>query len=262
MMHIGTRGFALPLAAVGALALGVAATPSAGAGAHSGAPWSYTGPTGPAHWGQLDPSYAACSDGRAQSPVDIGRVVRRPLRNPGFHYVSGRATVSNNGHTVLAKARPGSTMTVDGKTFALVQMHFHARSEHEVNGHRYPVEVHFVNQTSTGATAALAVFISQGRSTNKAWQPYVRSLDVASGSAAHPIIDWSALLPHDRTTFRYRGSLTTPPCTEGFRWVVMTTPVRLSAQQIAAFRAVYEHNYRPVQPLHGRTVLLDSSSRR
>ena len=95
------------------------------------------------------------------------------------------------------------------------------------------------------------MFVIQGKSTNKAWQPYVQSLDVAPGRAAHPTINWSAMLPRDRQTFRYSGSLTTPPCTEGLRWVVMTTPVTLSGRQIAAFRAAYDHNNRPVQP---RTV--------
>ena len=91
MMHLRTRPFAVTLAAVSALSLG-AAMPTAMPMASAGAPWSYSGPTGPAHWGDLDPSYAACSDGSAQSPVDIKRVVRRALKNPGFHYVTGRAT--------------------------------------------------------------------------------------------------------------------------------------------------------------------------
>ena len=166
----------------------------------------------------------------------------------------------NNGHTVVATPRPGSSMTIEGTTFTLVEVHFHGRSEHEVNGDRYPMEVHFVHRSSTGALAALGVFVVPGKSTNKAWQPYVRALDVAPGRAAHPTIDWSAMLPRDRQTFRYCGSLTTPPCTEGLRWVVLTTPVKLSARQITAFRAAYDHNNRPLQLLHGRKVLLDSSS--
>jgi carbonic anhydrase len=262
MMYLRTRGFAGTLAAVSALALGTAmpaATSTSTPTASAGAPWSYSGPTGPPHWGHLDPSYAACSDGSAQSPVDIARFVRKPLKNPGFHYVTSRATVVNNGHTVVATPRRGSSMTLDGKTFALVEVHFHGRGEHEVNGHRYPMEVHFVHRSSTGAVAAVGVFVIQGTSTNRAWQPYVRSLDVAHGHAAHPSIDWTAMLPRNRQTFRYSGSLTTPPCTEGLRWVVLTTPVRLSGCQIAAFRAAYDHNNRPLQPLHHRTVLLDSS---
>lgn len=159
-------------------------------------------------------------DGRAQSPVNLRQVTRKPLRNPRFHYVAGRAGVFNNTHTVVADARPGSTMAVGGTTYRLLQIHFHVHSEHEVNGHVYPVEVHFVHKTRTGDLAALGVFVRRGSSTNRA---------------------------------------TTPPCTEGLTWVVLTHPVRLSAGQIAAFRAAYAHNVRPLQPLHGRTMFLDSS---
>jgi carbonic anhydrase len=67
------------------------------------------------------------------------------------------------------------------------------------------------------------------------------------------------MLPRDRESFRYPGSVTTPPCTEPVTWVVLTHPVRLSAGQITAFRAAYVHNFRPLQPLHGRTIFLDSS---
>lgn len=256
-MRIHSRHLALALAAAGALALGTA-VPSAGAGAK----WSYSGATGPAHWGSLDPAYATCSDGRAQSPVNLRQVTRKPLRNPRFHYVTSRAAVFNNTHTVEAKARPGSTMTVGGTTFRLLQIHFHVHSEHEVNGHVYPVEVHFVHQTRTGDLAALGVFVRRGSSTNRAWQPYVRSLDVAPGKTVHRRIDWAAMLPRDRESFRYPGSVTTPPCTEPVTWVVLTHPVRLSAGQIAAFRAAYVHNYRPLQPLHGRKIFLDSSRSR
>jgi len=259
LMRIRSRHLALALAATGVLALGTAVPAGAGAGAEAHAKWSYSGPTGPAHWGSLDPAYAACSDGRAQSPVNLRQATRKPLRNPRFHYVTGRAAVFNNTHTVVADARPGSTMSVGGSTFRLLQIHFHVHSEHEVNGHIYPVEVHFVHQTKSGDLAALGVFVRRGSSTNRAWQPYVRSLDVAPGKSVHPRINWAAMLPRDRASFRYHGSLTTPPCTEGLTWVVLTHPVRLSAKQIAAFRAAYADNFRPLQPLHGRTILLDSS---
>ena len=216
-MRIHSRHLALALAAAGALALGTA-VPSAGAGAK----WSDSGATGPAHWASLDPAYAACSDGRAQSPVNLRQVTRKPLRNPRFHYVTSRAAVFNNTHTVEAKARPGSTMTVGGTTFRLLQIHFHVHSEHEVNGHVYPVEVH-LHQTRTGDLAALGVFVRRGSSTNRAWQPYVRSLDVAPGKTVHRRIDWAAMLPRDRESFRYPGSVTTPPCTEPVTWVVLRT---------------------------------------
>ena len=63
------------------------------------------------------------------------------------------------------------------------------------------------------------------------------------------------LLPTSRTTWRCRGSLTTPPCTEGVAWVILTEPLSLSAAQIDAFATIiHPHNFRPVQPLAERVL--------
>jgi len=70
-------------------------------------------------------------------------------------------------------------------------------------------------------------------------------------------VDVDALIPTARTTYRYDGSLTTPPCSEGVKWMVMTTPIQLSTEQIAAFTRLIKDNSRPVQALNGRTVLTD-----
>ena len=66
-----------------------------------------------------------------------------------------------------------------------------------------------------------------------------------------------ALLPLIHTSYRYDGSLTTPPCTEGVKWVVLAMPITLDASQIQAFTRLIRHNSRPVQPLHRRPVVGD-----
>ena len=38
---------------------------------HSGPHWTYKGKHGPAHWGELDERFNACSMGHRQSPIDI-----------------------------------------------------------------------------------------------------------------------------------------------------------------------------------------------
>ena len=63
------------------------------------------------------------------------------------------------------------------------------------------------------------------------------------------------LLPEVRTYYRYDGSFTTPPCTEGVNWFLMDTPVELSTTQIDAFKEIYSNNYRPVQPLNDREFM-------
>jgi carbonic anhydrase len=67
------------------------------------------------------------------------------------------------------------------------------------------------------------------------------------------------LLPADRRTYRYMGSLTTPTCSEGVRWMVMERPIRVSRGQVEAFRRLFPFNSRPVQPLNGRQPVADSS---
>ena len=63
--------------------------------------------------------------------------------------------------------------------------------------------------------------------------------------------------------YLYPGSLTTPPCFESVTWVVMNDKLTLSQAQMNVFRKDYTNslsheiapNYRPVQPLNGRTIL-------
>lgn len=71
-------------------------------------------------------------------------------------------------------------------------------------------------------------------------------------------VDVDRLLPSTRTSYRYDGSLTTPPCSEGVKWVVMTTPIHLSTTQIGAFTSRIRDNNRPTQPLNGRRVITDA----
>lgn len=236
------------------------ATPSATAAAP--AAWSYSGANGPDAWGTLDPAYATCADGTAQSPIDITTTTPADLPNITFNYVAGEAGIFNNGHTVEAEPlmEGEDAITLDGVDYAFKQFHFHAPSEHAVNGTHYPLEVHFVHKTEDGKIAVVGVFVQEG-AANPAWDPFIADIATATEDpeANKVQIDWAALLPTDQTTVRYDGSLTTPGCAEGVKWNVMTTPITMSADQIAAFAAAYDNNARPVQPVNGRVVTLDST---
>ena len=69
-------------------------------------------------------------------------------------------------------------------------------------------------------------------------------------------VDAAALLPDERSYWRWDGSLTTPPCSEGVKWFMLREPVELSAAQIAAFKALYTGNARPVQPMNARKFIV------
>ena len=72
--------------------------------------------------------------------------------------------------------------------------------------------------------------------------------------AAGAPIDLNRLLPAERGYYTYMGSLTTPPCSEGVLWMVMKTPVPISAEQIGIFARLYPMNARPIQSASGRLI--------
>lgn len=218
--------------------------------------WEYGGEAGPAKWASLTPEYGQCA-GSNQSPVNLMGLVEAELAPLQFHYLAGGHSVTNNGHTVQVDYAPGSTLELDGMRFALKQFHFHAPSENLIEGRSYPLEGHLVHANDKGELAVMAVMFEAGGANpalGQAWQ----SLPAKAGEH-HELkepVSAEQLLPAKRDYYRFSGSLTTPPCSEGVRWLVMKEPVQVSQAQIDAFKAVMHHpNNRPVQPLHGRLVL-------
>ena len=259
-MNIKTNALRIAMAGVAAVAL-VAAVSTA---ATAGVSWTYTGATGPNHWATIDPAnYATCADGTAQSPIDISKPTKKAITNLAFNYSESEAGVFNNGHTVEVEPlnNPVEKLKVNGVVYSLLQIHFHAPSEHEMNGMHYPVELHFVHKTGGGKIAVVGVFVKAG-ATNEAWAPFVDKITSATAVAEEtPItLDWAKLLPSNTQTVRYDGSLTTPGCSEGVKWNVYTHPITMSQAQINQFLEAYSGNNRPVQPLNGRKVFVDNTA--
>lgn len=219
------------------------------------AAWSYAGTTGPSHWGDLDPSYAVAKTGKQQSPIDIHSTVKKSLPTIDFNYRPSQIHLIYNGHTIQENEDPGGFAAAGERRFELQQFHFHSPSEHTVDGNHFPMEMHLVHKARDGTVGVVAVFIREGKH-NPAFDPIWNRLPDKKQPAreADLRIDTQALLPKDHSYYTYDGSFTTPPCTQQVRWVVLTTPVSLSKQQILRFRKVIDGNNRPVQPLHERQV--------
>lgn len=218
--------------------------------------WEYSGEAGPAKWASLTPEFGQCA-GSNQSPVNLSGLVKADLAPLQFHYLAGGRSVTNNGHTVQVDYAPGSSLELDGMHFTLKQFHFHAPSENLIEGHSYPLEGHLVHANDQGELAVVAVMFEPGK-TNGALSQVWQSLPAKAGEhhQLKEAVSAEPLLPAKRDYYRFSGSLTTPPCSEGVRWLVMKQPVQVSQAQIDAFKAVMHHpNNRPVQPLHGRLVL-------
>lgn len=223
--------------------------------------WTYEGEEGPDHWGELDAAYEMCALGLEQSPIDLTDAEAFDLVGVQTNYQPSALTIFNNGHTVQVNYDAGSTLVVNGVTYELAQFHFHTPSEHTIDGAAFPMEVHFVHRSADGDLAVIGVMLVEGEVDNEAFAPVFAALPSEAGdpsTIAGVTIDASAMLPAEQMFYTYRGSLTTPPCYEGVRWIVMTTPVELSAAQIEAFHALFELNARPVQLINERDLLVDS----
>lgn len=230
---------------------------SANAGAAGPAQWAYEGAGGPAHWGALSPEFTACSQGRNQSPVDISSTVKAQLPPLHMRYAAGPATIINNGHTIQIDFAPGGALNLDGRDFELKQVHFHAPSENTIDGRLFPLEAHFVHADAKGALAVIGVMYETG-AANEALAPAWAQLPAQPGPTqplAQPV-DATRMLPAALDYYRFSGSLTTPPCSEGVRWLVLQKPLTASSEQIAAFEGIMGGpTNRPVQPLNGRLIV-------
>ncbi len=234
--------------------------------------WGYEADNGPDDWGSMDPAWILCAEGLEQSPIDLADSADIELPGVEIHTPSGQEVAIlnqegvlgalDNGHTIQINSKTGETMTVGDRTYALVQFHFHAPSEHTVDGEHFPMEMHFVHQAADGALAVVGVLIEEG-AENLGIAPLWAQLAEAPGTETTvqiPAGFADHIFPGDVTgIFHYDGSLTTPPCSEGVKWYVRKTPTQLSGDQIAAFTAIYDHNNRPVQTLNDRTLYLDEN---
>jgi carbonic anhydrase len=221
-------------------------------------PWSYEGPRGAEHWGNLDPDYAACRDGKEQSPIDIRSAEKADLPAIRFEYKSGPLNIINNGYTAVRVdyLHSGDFLIVGDKRYELKQFHFHRPSEEYIHGKPSDMVLHLMHASDDGKIAGVAVLLKAGGANatiQQLWKFMPKTagnLEEIPGVQVNP----AGLLPRDTGYYMYQGSQTAPPCTEGVTWFVLKTPMEISTQQINAFAKLYPHDVRPVQPLHGRVV--------
>ena len=233
MTQLGARGLAVVVGAV------LSMVAIACYGAEDGH-WSYGGATGPAKWGSLEKSFTQCKLGQNQSPIDIPDASARKGDLPSllFAYKPSPLKIIDNGHTIQVNYAPGSAVSIDGKTYELVQFHFHKPSEEKIDGKAHDMVAHLVHQGPGGKLAVIAVLLDTGKEN---------VVDAVQINAL-------GLLPPNKGYYTFAGSLTTPPCSEDVTWYVLKTPVQVSADEIARFAKTYPMNARPIQPGNDRDI--------
>ncbi|KAJ1419554.1 Alpha carbonic anhydrase domain [Sesbania bispinosa] len=226
--------------------------------------FSYTGRNGPDHWGSLSPSFAACSNGKAQSPVDLTEsdiVMNNQLESFDRHYLPTNATLVNNFFNIGVhfEGKVGD-INIDGKNYSLKQLHWHSPAEHLANGRIHEAELHLVHLTEDNNNiAVIAALYNLGDP-----DPLISQIEdklVELDKNAHIALgtfDTEELNKRAHRYYRYVGSLTTPPCKEGVIWNILGKVRTLSKKQLELLKAPlgseFRHNARPLQQLNGRKI--------
>ncbi|XP_057983470.1 alpha carbonic anhydrase 4-like [Malania oleifera] len=235
-------------------------------------PFSYTDGTkyGPKNWGELDPHWRICNHGEMQSPIDLLNRRVQVFPNLGKlkrNYKAAPAILKNRGHdiAVVWKGDAGK-ININETDYKLIQCHWHSPAEHTINGSRYKMELHLVHESSDGKIAAVGIVYKYGRPDQFLTRMFhhIRSIsDVNSVGKEEKnlgIVNPGDIKFGSRKYYRYLGSLTIPPCTEGVVWTISKKVRTVSREQVRLLREAvhdgYEANSRPTQQIGDRRIWL------
>lgn len=219
--------------------------------------WDYDTPgKGPADWASLSSEFAVCGSGSMQSPINILADPIEDAPDWQFDWRASTLKIVNDGVQVHFMYQRGSSINVDGVEHELTSIHVHAPGEHQYQGADYDGELHFVHESEAGDIAVVAVWVVAGIE-NKLFTPLLANIPILENEVfddPSKFIRALDFLPEQRGFFRYDGSLSEPPCTEGVTWIVMRENIELSVAQLQSLNDILGTNNRPVQASNGRTV--------
>lgn len=219
---------------------------------------------GPRHWGELKEEWAACNNGDLQSPIDLSNQRVKVIPKLGDlkrNYKLCNATVKNRGHDIsLQWVGDAGSIQINGTEYKLQQGHWHAPSEHSINGRRYDLELHMVHVSPDNNIAVVGLLYKTGQPDKflSKMMSNITSMADKMEQRKMGVIHPRDIKMGGRKYYKYMGSLTVPPCTEGVTWIINKKIRTVSREQVKQLRlAVHDYaemNARPVQPLNLREV--------
>jgi carbonic anhydrase len=201
---------------------------------------------------------ALCESGHRQSPINIltQSVAAKKLPAMTPDYQAAPLKAANDGHTLRVRFDKSGQLLIGKERYTLQQFHFHTPGGDQINGENFPFAAHILHKSASGQLLAIVVPFRLGADNPLLTRLLPHIPAKADGDHKHPDMQVNAkdLLPSDLAYYRYSGSLTAAPCTEGVEWLVMKHPLTLSAAQLATWQQHFKDNMRGVNPLFGRAV--------
>lgn len=220
------------------------------------AKWSYEGDLGQKNWAELDERFAICKEGLNQSPINITTAIKAELTPLIFEGNAKATTFINNGHALQVNFQSGNYVTIENKKYGLKQINFHIPSENHINGKAFPMEAQLIHSDVNNNLAVVSILFEED-TDNLVLNKLLRNLPEEENDKEEiksEVLGYE-ILPNFKEYYRFNGSLTTPPCVEGVKWVVLKSPVEISKSQLDDFMAVVPKNARDIQELNARIIL-------
>ncbi|XP_043816454.1 alpha carbonic anhydrase 7 isoform X2 [Manihot esculenta] len=226
---------------------------------------------GPAHWGEIKKEWGICKTGKLQSPIDMANNRVKLIKEPGDfkrNYKACNSIIKNRGHDISLQWEEdkAGTVEIDGSQYFLQQCHWHSPSEHTINSKGYKMEMHMVHLSTDPkvknniAVVGLLYEIGPPDAFLTKLLTDIKSLTDQMPEKSVGMINPTEIKMDGKEYYRYLGSLTVPPCTEGVIWIINKKISTVSEDQVKALRdAVHDYaekNARPIQPLNEREIKL------
>ncbi|OHV11907.1 carbonic anhydrase family protein [Kushneria phosphatilytica] len=130
--------------------------------------WSWAGDTGPENWSTINPNYETCGTGSNQSPVELGQALSvSELPTPKIDYAQPLLIVRRESTGLVVEGPADNTVTLDGHTYALTRIEFHAPAQHSVDGQRSAMEIDFIHTDETDHSLVMAVLVEPGSASSR-----------------------------------------------------------------------------------------------
>lgn len=221
------------------------------AGIVYGLPWNYSD-KGPSQWGTLNEDWKMCQKGEEQSPINIQTTsVIKSDESLDFSYDTLSENITNTGHTLQINFNPGNAIEWMGEKYELMQFHFHTPSENTIDGKTFPLEIHFVHQDSQEKLLVVSVLFEEGK-PNPDIQAIIDTFPLQAKEKKELQVN---INPFEQKKFyHFKGSLTTPPCSENVQWIVMQHRAQASKEQLSTLSSMMGKNARDTQNLGKRKI--------
>lgn len=202
-------------------------------------------------------SNSFCMSGNRQSPINITQVISKELPQITLDYLPVEMYVYNTDINVFLKPNAEISFEYEGGRFRLIEVHMHQPGEHTIDGKTFPMEIHYVHQAPNNQFMVIAQLVNIGPKS-KPFEKLLVQMSLAKGQIGRTQVEFgynpADMIAKNHDYYTYEGSLTTEPCAQNVKWMVLKDVIQVSQGQVDVLKDLIGYNSRSLQPRNNRTI--------